>query len=365
MRSLIYLSPLPWDSFAQRPHKFVTWFLKKYGGKVLWIEPYPTRLPLLADLKRTAVKTRAGSAAVPEGLTVVSIKSLPIEPLPGSGMANSFIWRKALMRAIEFATDGNCTLVVGKPSVFATQLMKALPQCKSIYDAMDDFPAFYRGFSRRAMMRREESIVSFADEVWTSSTLLYEKWSSKHDRVRLVFNGLDAGVLMPPPLGSTSVDQAIFGYVGTVGNWFDWEMILALAHAVPKDLIRIIGPVYKPAPCQIPANIQVFPPCEHAEAMNAMAQFDVGLIPFLRNELTDSVDPIKYYEYRAYKIPVISSDFGEMHYRENEDGVYLLRDGISIENLVESARKEMAPKQLDTDFIHLNTWKTRFDQTGL
>lgn len=363
MRSLIYLSPLPWESFAQRPHKFVTWFLKKYGGRVLWIEPYPTRLPLLADIKRVVVKALADPAVIPEGLTVVSIKSLPIEPLPGSGLANLFVWRKVLAKAIKFAADGNCTLVVGKPSVFAEQLMKALPQCKSLYDAMDDFPAFYHGFSRRAMMRREENIVSLADEVWTSSTLLYEKWSSKHDYVRLVFNGLDADI--SPSLDVRSGDRTIFGYLGTVGKWFDWEMVLALASTVPDDLIRIIGPIYKPAPCQLPANIQVFPPCEHTQAMNELAQFDVGLIPFLRNGLTNSVDPIKYYEYRALKIPVISTDFGEMRYRGDANGVFLIRDGASLENLVESARKEVRVKRLDMDFISLNSWAARFDQADL
>lgn len=363
MRRLIYLSPVPWESFAQRPHKFVRWFLKKYGGRVLWIDPYPTRFPLFADLRRGAVKALTDLAIIPEGLTVISIKSLPIEPLLGSGVANWFVWQKALAKAIEFAADGNCTLAIGKPSVFAIQLMKALPECRSLYDAMDDFPAFYHGFSRRAMMRREENIVSLADEVWTSSTLLYEKWSGKQGRVRLVFNGLDAEI--SPSLSARSGDNTIFGYLGTVGNWFDWEMVLTLARTVPDDLIRIIGPIYKSAQCQLPANIQVYPPCEHTQAMNELAQFDVGLIPFLRNELTDSVDPIKYYEYRALKIPVISTDFGEMRFRGKEDGVFIFRDGASLKNLVESAHKEVGLKRLDKDFISLNSWAARFDQAGL
>ena len=365
MRKLIYLSPLPWQSFAQRPHKFVTWFLKKYGGEVLWIEPYPTRFPLLSDLKRVGVKAPTVPSVIPDGLTIISLANLPIEPLPGSGMANGIVWRKALKQAIEFAADGYCTLVVGKPSVFARQLMQAAPQCHSIYDAMDDFPAFYHGFSQRAMMKREESIVSIADEVWTSSTHLYDKWNQNHNSVRLVYNGLDADVLRPISLRQISAEYKIFGYLGTVGNWFDWAMVISLAHSVPDDLIRIIGPIYHPAPEQLPANIQILPPCDHTQAMLEMAQFDVGLIPFLRNALTNSVDPIKYYEYRAYKIPVISSDFGEMHYRGNADGVFLYRDGASIESLVESVGKEISPKHLDTDFVHLNSWAARFDLSGL
>lgn len=366
MRHLIYLSPVPWASFAQRPHKFVSWFRKKYSGKVLWIEPYATRLPLLADLRRVrSNKTHTTDAAVPDWLTIISPTNLPIEPFPGSGLANGFLWRTTLMQATKFAQNGKCTVVVGKPSVFAKQLMKALPECKTVYDAMDDFPAFYTGFSRLAMKRSEENIVSLADEVWTSSTLLYEKWSKQHNDVRLVFNGLDADIIKPPSIIPTTMERRVYGYLGTVGSWFDWEMIFALARTVPDDLIRIIGPIYKPAPGPLPTNIEKFPACEHAQAMNEMALFDVGLIPFLRNALTDSVDPIKYYEYRALRIPVISTEFGEMRYRREVNGVFLVRNEASLESIVECVRKEITPPQLDMNFIALNSWTARFEQTDL
>ncbi|WPM80664.1 hypothetical protein R5W60_02800 [Brucella pseudintermedia] len=121
----------------------------------------------------------------------------------------------------------------------------------------------------------------------------------------------------------------------------------------------------QPVPGELPANIEIFPPCEHTEAMHKMAEFDVGLIPFLQNELTNSVDPIKYYEYRALKIPIISTNFGEMRYRDTVNGVFLFRDGMSLGSLVESTRKEIRCKCLDMDFINSNSWAARFEQTGL
>ncbi len=56
-----------------------------------------------------------------------------------------------------------------------------------------------------------------------------------------------------------------------------------------------------------------------------MAEFDVGLIPFKQNALTAAVDPIKYYEYRALALPVISTDFGEMHERGDLPGLSATR----------------------------------------
>ncbi len=366
MSNLIYLSPIPWVSFAQRPHKFVSWFREKYGGRVLWIEPYATRLPRVADLQRVGGNQSLPTAAfTPDWLTVISPASLPIEPIPGSGMVNRVLWRKILTQAVQFEQGAGTVLVIGKPSILAIQLMKALPQCRSVYDAMDDFPAFYSGFSKSAMKRTEENIVVLADEIWASSTHLLERWSNKHNNVRLIYNGLDADVVKLSGSMPATADQMIFGYLGTVGNWFDWELIFALSKIVPNDIIRIIGPIYKPAPKPLPKNIETLPPCAHSEAMIAMAKFDVGLIPFLQNELTRSVDPIKYYEYRALGMPVISSSFGEMCYRDETDGVYLVSDTAVLKNTVLCARKEVKPKRLDTSFINENSWTSRFDHTSL
>lgn len=365
MSNLIYLSPVPWKSFAQRPHKFVTWFLSKYEGQVLWVEPYPTRFPSLSDINRTSDNPLASDGNLPQGLRIISIPSLPVEPLPGSGFANKFLWHKIIEQAVEFASEGNCTIVIGKPSIFAKQLIDAIPKCKSIYDAMDDFPAFYRGYSKVAMKRREESVVSSVDEVWASSTQLFNKWAKRRDAVKLVFNGLDSKVSQLPLSSTASSARTVFGYIGTVGNWFDWEIVLQLSHVITRDVIRIIGPVHRACPAQLPNNIEIYPPIEHAGAMLKMAEFDVGLIPFLRNELTNSVDPIKYYEYRALKIPIISTNFGEMEYRDEANGVFLLRDDLSLQKQVEAARQHIGPSEFDIDFIGLNSWATRFDTTGL
>ncbi len=365
MKNLVYLSPVPWTSFAQRPHKFVSWFHQRYGGRVLWVEPYATRFPTMSDWRRVRrIRSHGLVGTIPDWLTVLQPASLPIEPLPGSGWVNSHLWRAVLAEVINFARRDECVLAIGKPSVLAIQVMKALSQCLSIYDAMDDFPAFYSGHSRRAMKQREKRVIELADNVWASSTLLYERWRSEHTNVQLVRNGLDIAATSSVDLVTSDSDKTIFGYLGTIGNWFDWNLIMALAQMLPNDLIRIVGPVYKPAPELLPKNIEMLPPCNHAQAVAHMAQFDIGLIPFMKNELTDSVDPIKYYEYRALGLPVLSSDFGEMHYRDKEDGVFLVRDIADLSNVVKLARSAMGTRRMNTNFIEANSWTARFDETG-
>ncbi|MBD3816648.1 MAG: glycosyl transferase, partial [Halothiobacillus sp.] len=199
------------------------------------------------------------------------------------------------MRTIgDFVEGGKTLLAIGKPSVFALELLNRLRDCSSLYDAMDDFPAFYAGLSRIAQMRREREIAQRVDIILASSSKLKSRWVNIHKDVRLVHNALDLSAVQavrPAPMTS---NKKVFGYVGTIASWFDWGWVCALAAARPDDEIRLIGPIFDQPNRRLPSNISLLPACDHAVALEAMTQFHVGLIPFKKNALTASVDPIKY-----------------------------------------------------------------------
>jgi hypothetical protein len=273
-------------------------------------------------------------------------------------------WRIAKERVDDFVKKANTFIVVGKPSQLALDILKKHPRCRSVYDAMDDFPSFYRGISQSSMRKREDELGGLVDAVWTSSTALYQRWKSKRTAVSLVRNALDDSRLPAVGHARERRGRKVFGYVGTVAQWFDWDWLAALAEARPQDEIRIIGPIIGTENPPLPANVVFMPQCEHADAMQKMAEFDVGLIPFRRTPLTESVDPIKYYEYRALGLPVISTDFGEMSHRRNETGVFV-GGKESVEKLAGLAIAHFDPKHFRHDFISSNSWTTRFGNLGL
>ena len=368
---LIYLSPVPWNSFAQRPHKFVEWFHAQTGGRVLWVDPYPTRFPALKDFRRLRLRqapTTVQHSSVPAWLSVLKPSGLPIEPMPGSGWVNGLLWQNHLRAINDFATTSKTLLAIGKPSVFALKLLKCMPDCLSLYDAMDDFPAFYAGFSRSAFARREREIARQVDVVWASSSVLHSRWAKVHDDVRLVQNGLDLSAVQlatqEKPMQASS-PKNVLGYIGTIASWFDWEWVCTLAEARPYDEIRLIGPVFERVPDKLPGNINLLPACSHVEALKAMKQFRVGLIPFKKNELTASVDPIKYYEYRALGLPVISTDFGEMKLRVGEQGVFITHFLSDIPVMADSAIQFLEDESDANAFAIQNTWEARFDAAKL
>lgn len=365
MTCLIYLSPLPWSSFAQRPHKFVEWFHARTGGQVLWVDPYPTRLPTPEDFRR--IKAAIGIApspvtmAVPAWLTVLQPRALPIEPFPGSVVVNRLLWKQVRREIDGFIQRPGCLLVIGKPSKMAVDILRRYPQLPSLFDVMDDFPAFYRGFSKWAMDSSERTVARLAKQITVSSTLLAHRFSECGERVSMALNACAIEVL--PAIDAQRVPSApyVLGYVGTIAQWFDWEIVIALALANPKMTIRLIGPVFGAIPVVLPANIELLPACSHQQAIDHMQQFSVGLIPFKRTTLTDSVDPIKYYEYRALGLPVMSTQFGEMAMREGAAGVFLVDEHADLSNVVRIALAHKDDAAQIAEFRSKNSWSARFD----
>lgn len=365
MKRLVYLSPVPYASFAQRPHHFVNWFHGRTGGEVLWIDPYPTRLPEAGDFRRlSGGADRAAHCVLPGWLQVVAPRALPIEPLPWLGRVNRLLWRGVLQSVSEFIAGADVMVCVGKPSRLAGDVLEMVAPEQATYDAMDDFPAFYAGISRWSMTRRERDVLSRVGNVLVSSTALAQRFRQAGFHPKLALNACKVDALPPLADRCASGNAPVIGYVGTLANWFDWELVLRIAENNPDASVRLTGPLFTAMPV-LPQNVRIEPPCDHAAALRKMAQFTVGLIPFRQTPLTASVDPVKYYEYRALGLPVVSTRFGEMSLRGQREGVLLVGNDDPCENLVDRAQSLVPSEEEVEAFRKDNGWEVRFDAAGI
>ena len=361
---LVYLSPVPWTSFAQRSHQFVAWFRARRGGEVLWVDPYPARFPAWRDWRRAAGGGRgAGNVAPcrPAWLSVLRPFSLPIEPLRGLSGIHASLWGRVLRKINAFLADGDCLIAVGKPSELALRVLQHHPRVPSLLDAMDDFPAFYRGAARRAMEHRTRRIAACVSRILVSSEALRRRFGEHGAKLEMVRNACDVDDLPSGGARARDPGQAVLGYVGTIGPWFDWRLATALARSDPTLRVRLIGPVFAGPKAPLPDNVELLPACPRRAALRAMQGFSVGLIPFERTDLTDAVDPIKYYEYRALGLPVLSSRFGEMARRDGEPGIFLVDPRTALAPQVRRALLHRDGSDDIRRFRANNSWKARFD----
>ncbi len=361
---LIYMSPLTWQDHYQRPHHFVRWWQKTYAGEVLWIDPYPTRLPRFSDIRRIKNLSAAPMHDIPQWLRVLKPRALPIEPLIGAQYINRHLWKPSLKDIRAFAADSSCQLIIGKPSALALHILQQNLCATTYYDAMDNFSAFYTGLDARKVKQVESQIINQVETIITSAHAIMTRIKSNapDKPIIMIPNGVNQELMDVKPIARKTKSHKVFGYVGTVASWFDWAWVIALAKANPTSEIRIIGTMFTPPPSIRPENITIKPSCSHAQALIEMQDFDVGIIPFKDNQLTDSVDPIKYYEYRSFGLPVLTTPFGEMKMRACEKGVFIANQQSDIPHLSEYALKHKKDtKQAMKEFVHKHSWSEKFN----
>lgn len=340
------------------------WLQSSLGAEVLWVNPYPTRLPRLSDLanlRRDIVGRVKSETGEPK---VVSAPWLPIEPLPGSRRLLGFLWRKAF-ESLKSFVDPSTVVVIAKPSHLASEIVKRFPSNYVVFDVMDNFPAFYKGLAKEAMRKNLSEILKRANFVSFSSTPLQAEYGALAVDSCVVLNAYDPSSIIAHNLHSPSSHKGprrVLGYVGTIAEWFDWELVREIALANSDLLVRLIGPVYKGAPFPLPNNIEVTGIRAHDQAMAEMSEFDAGLIPFKVNELTEFVDPIKYYEYRALGLKVFTTAFGELRGKKLDCGTIILDELASLEEIAQILDSETCD---ECGAIDVPTWDSRFSGSAL
>jgi len=366
--TLVYFAPVVWDDYPQRPHYFVRHFLRyaRGEGTVVWIDPYPSRLPAIRDLERL---TREPSPRLPperrpEGLTVISLRALPIDPLPVGRWLNREVLWKVLSGRLQAIIGGDRVAIgVGRPSGLALAALRALGPAASVYDAMDDFPEFYRGISKRSVSITERAVAETVGLVLTSSSRLWDKFEWRGPCRIMVRNAFEMSDLPPPTLEKDG--RRVFGYVGCIGAWFDWGVVVDLAASFPDAAVHIVGPCFARPPRRLPPNVRLFPVCGAERAIDHFQTFSVGLIPFKRTRLTDGVDPIKYYGYRAMGLPVLSTRFGDMGRRGPADGAFLVDDDRPLSRVAAAALEAPADTASIEHFRRDHAWERRFDEARI
>lgn len=215
------------------------------------------------------------------------------------------------------------------------------------------------------MARREQSIADRVSRISVSSTTLAERFAAYRAKLTIVHNACTVDALPPVNASRRQSGDLVLGYLGTIGHWFDWPFVLALAQANASLHIHLIGPVYTSVPEPLPGNISLLPACDHATAITLMQTFSIGLIPFKHSDLTSSIDPIKYYEYRALGLPILSTCFGEMARRQGQAGIFIADAASDLAYQVKMALIYKYRSNEIQAFRKNNSWEARFNASNI
>jgi hypothetical protein len=146
------------------------------------------------------------------------------------------------------------------------------------------------------------------------------------------------GVELPPrPADLPSAERTI-GYHGSLyGDWFDWESVRRVAEANPRAAVVLIGDDKTNRPA-LPPNVHLLGLKPQTKLPAYLQRFDVGLIPFVVNDMTHAVSPLKAYEYLASGVPIAAPPLRAL---EGLEGVHADSDLVTaVEKALAGARPD-------------------------
>lgn len=109
--------------------------------------------------------------------------------------------------------------------------------------------------------------------------------------------------------------KPIIGYYGALAKWFDYKLIEQLAREREEYEIVLIGMDYDGSYGQSNlknySNVSYLGMIDYKDLINYSKCFDVCMVPFIKNDITDSTSPLKIFEYMALEKPIVTTDINE------------------------------------------------------
>ena len=290
-------------------------------NRVLFIESLGLRQPQLAgrDIARMARRLRRGLAP-PRAVAGLHVLSPLVLPLHSSALARS-LNRRLLPALVGRAAR---TLGLRRPILWAyvpqaEALIDVLDPELIVYHCVDDISAHAR-IDTTSFRAAEERFAARADLVLASSPALVRRMRTLSQNVLDAPNVADtelfARALEPgaPDPAMAALPRPRIVFTGAiVAAKLDIALLLELARARPSWSFALVGPVGPGDPhtdvsaLAAEANVHLLGLRAYEQLPEVLRAADAGLIPYARNELTESIFPMKVYEYLAAGLPVVAT----------------------------------------------------------
>lgn len=314
---LLALSHLRWDFVFQRPQHLLTRAALTHDV-IFWEEPVRAAIPA----PRLQLTERPGPVTV----------AVPLLPDSLDAAAAEAAQRRLLQALLTSRRAAQHGLIAWFYTPMALGFAGGLRADVTIYDCMDELSAF-RGAPPQ-MLLRESELLATADIVFTGGRSLHAAKQGRHPRVHCFPSSIDAPHFrqarggLPDPAEQAGIPHPRLGFFGVIDERMDLDLVAGIAAARPEWQLVMLGPVVKIDPAALPnaANIHWFGGRKYAELPSYLAGWNVGIMPFARNESTRFISPTKTPEFLAAGLPVVSTAIADVVRDWGEAGLVEIAD---------------------------------------
>jgi glycosyltransferase involved in cell wall biosynthesis len=376
-RGIICISGVAWDSYWLSLHQYMSRLARTH--RVLFVNrpvAFPSAIAHAARKAEHRAIARGSVRHVDERLYVADPPpALPLRferpvTVANQALRGSFVARVA--RDLGFESP---VLWIHDPD--AARVVERLDAWVSLYWVTDDHPtgpAFRANRTNRvaAMRARERELLRSVDLVLTTAPQLHDAKARFNSNSHCVPHGVDsdhfaraADTATRPAPPFRAISQPIIGFVGQINERLDRELVTFVARAHPEWSIVFVGPVLRNldvAPLRALGNVHFLGPANLNRLPEFLKPMAVCTVPFLVNEHTRTMNPLKVLEYLAAGKPVVATPLPAL--RGYGSHVALADGPEEFAAAVEHALAEdgEARRRSRAQFAGRHSWESRLEQ---
>jgi len=213
--------------------------------------------------------------------------------------------------------------------------------------------------------KHEKVLMKMADAVITTSEGLYNKKKVLANRCYLVKNAVNFDLFKTGKPATTQQNQKVIGYIGSIDERLDYDLLTFLFESMPDYKFRFIGRYDYEKGRKILdkyPNVELKGPHPVSQLPEFLKEFSAGIIPFALNDFNKGIYPLKINEYLAAGLPVVMTSFAIVdEFRpvagiaENAEHFRQLLEIMILEN-------DENKQDLRIQFASENSWESRIEQ---
>jgi glycosyltransferase involved in cell wall biosynthesis len=277
---------------------------------------------------------------------------------------NASLIKGSIQEAIQELGMTDPIIVNGYNSFTGLPLSGAFNELLNIYYCYDEIKGdiWYKNHGPRV----EEEYMRKADLVITTSEALHKSKCGVNPNCFVVKNGVDFDLFNnASSYKKPANERKVVGYTGSIDERFDIGVMQFAIEQMPDcDFVFVGRAPNKEAKEVIEKfnNVKILGSKRPDEVPGFLQEMDVCVIPYLKNEVTRGVYPLKINEYLAAGKPVVMTDFAPLSEFNSIASIVSTK-----EDFVNSLRLELLndtedKKKIRIEIARLNSWENRVEE---
>lgn len=280
-----------------------------------------------------------------------------------SKMDRWFIFKNILW-ALKYLGFDDYMLWISQPRI--VDIAKKMPAKIKIFDTVDNL-MFHNQLKRfRKKIKRAYEWVNRNADLVVISSVSQRKMFSPDTNLFLSPSAVDPifqkceNRFIPEDI--RNIKKPLVGYVGVLQDRIDIDLMGEVIKLLPNHSFVFVGRVLTPAYFKTIMNypnVHFLGHRKSADIPDYMKNFDVCIIPHKINELTNSMNPLKIYEYLACGRPIVSTPVAGIE--DFEKYIYLAKDSKAFSGaIVKSIFDNNGTLEKERrDIVHPHSWDNR------